>query len=151
MSSSRLYAAPFSNSGSFTDVETTIRNLSQDFCMAFNTGNHDQAAALFAPDGVFMSPHQTPVSSNKLIERTLQQFAENGYQDIRFETVRVECSGDIAVEIGRYRFTVHHADGTTTKDEGKFLASWRRMGAWRILASSWSSNLPALTQQQNAA
>jgi len=149
--SSRLYAAPFSTSGSFADVETTIRNLTQDFCMAFNTGNYDQAAALFAPDGVFMSPHQAPVSTNKLIERSLQNFAENGYQDMRFETTRVECSGDIAVEIGRYRFTVHRADGSKITDEGKFLATWRRMGAWRILATSWSSNLPALTQQQNAA
>ena len=149
--SSRLYTAPFSNSGSFSDAETTIRNLTQDFCMAFNTGNYDQAAALFAPDGVFMSPHQAPVSANKLIERSLQNFAENGYQDIRFETIRVESSGDIAVEIGRYRFTVHRADGSKITDEGKFLATWRRMGTWRILANSWSSNLPALTQQQNAA
>ena len=149
--SSRLYAAPFSNSGSFADVETTIRNLTQDFCMAFNTGNYDQASALFAPDGVFMSPNQTPASTNKMIERTLQNFAENGYQDVRFETTRVECSGDIAVEIGRYRFTVSRADGSKITDEGKFLATWRRMGAWRILATSWSSNLPALAQQQNAA
>jgi uncharacterized protein (TIGR02246 family) len=149
--SSRLYSAPFSGSGSFTDVETTIRNLTQDFCMAFNTGNYDQASALFAPDGVLMSPHQSPVSTNKLIERCLQNFAENGYQDMRFETLRVECSGDIAVEIGRYRFVVNRADGSRVTDEGKFLATWRRMGAWRILATSWSSNLPALTQQQNAA
>lgn len=149
--SSRLYAAPFSNSGSFADVETTIRNLTQDFCMAFNTGNYDQAAALFAPDGVFMAPNQFPVSGNKLVERTLQNFAETGYQDVRFETTRVECSGDIAVEIGRYRFTVHRPDGSKIQDEGKFLATWRRMGAWRILATSWSSNLPAQAQQQNAA
>ena len=149
--SSRLYAAPFSNSGSFADVETTIRNLTQDFCMAFNTGNYDQAAALFAPDGVFMAPNQFPVSGNKLVERTLQNFAETGYQDVRFETTRVECSGDIAVEIGRYRFTVHRPDGSKIQDEGKFLATWRRMGAWRILATSWSSNLPAQAQKQNAA
>lgn len=119
--------------------------------MAFNTGNYDQASALFAPDGVLMSPNQTQVATNKLIERTLQNFAETGYQDVRFETTRVECSGDIAVEIGRYRFTVHRPDGSNIQDEGKFLATWRRMGAWRILASSWSSNLPALAQQQNAA
>ena len=149
--SSRLYAAPFSSSGSFADVEVTIRNLTQDFCMAFNTGNYDQAAALFAHDGMFMAPNQFPVSGNKLVERTLQSFVENGYQDMRYETVRVECSGDIAVEIGRYRFTVHNADGSKVTDEGKFLTTWRRMGAWRILASSWSSNLPALAQQQNAA
>src|SRR5713226_1112794 len=99
--SSRLYAAPFSSSSASMDIETTIRNLTQDFCMAFNTGNYDQAAALFAPDGVFMSANHPPVQSNKLIERALQQLAENGYQDLRLETVRVEYSGDLAMELGR--------------------------------------------------
>jgi uncharacterized protein (TIGR02246 family) len=148
--SSRLYAAPFSSSGAFMEIETTIRNLTQDFCMAFNTGNYDQAAALFAPDGVFMSANYPPAQTNKLIERALQQLAESGYQDLRLETVRVEYSGDMAMEIGRYRLTIHRSDGTTVADEGKYLATWRRMGAWRALASCWSSNLPLVAHQTAA-
>ncbi|SRR6266700_681503 len=148
--SSRLYSAPFSNSGMSMDIETTIRNLTQDFCMAFNTGNYDQAGALFAPDGVFMSANHPPVQSNKLIERALQQLAENGYQDMRMETIRVEYSGDMVMELGRYRLTIHRSDGASIVDEGKYLATWRRMGAWRTLASCWSSNLP-LEAHQTAA
>lgn len=42
------------------DVESQIRDTSQDFAMAFNTGNFDQAAALFAKEGVLMAPrHET--------------------------------------------------------------------------------------------
>jgi uncharacterized protein (TIGR02246 family) len=149
--SSRLYAAPFSGSGGTNDLETTIRNLTQDFCMAFNTGNYDQAAALFAPDGVFMSANHLPVQTNKLIERSLQQLSEAGYQDLRLETVRVEYSGDMTMELGRYRLTIHTPDGATVSDEGKYLTTWRRMGAWRILASCWSSNLPLVASHQSAA
>ncbi len=148
--SSRLYTAAFSNSGTSMDIETTIRNLSQDFSMAFNTGNYDQAAALFAADGVLMSANHPPVQSNKLIERALQQLAENGYQDLRLETIRVEYSGDMAMEIGRYRLTIHRPDGTSIADEGKYLSTWRRMGAWRSLASCWSSNLPLVAHQSAA-
>jgi uncharacterized protein (TIGR02246 family) len=148
--SSRLYAAPFSSSGGSMEIETAIRNLTQDFCMAFNTGNYDQAAALFALDGVFMSANHPPVQTNKLIERTLQQLAESGYQDLRLETIRVEYSGDMAMELGRYRLTIHGSDGTTVADEGKYLATWRRMGAWRVLASCWSSNLPLVAQKTAA-
>ncbi len=145
--SSRLYSAPFLNG----DIETTIRNQTQDFCLAFNTGNYDQSATLFAADGVFMCCNRGPVQTTKLIERSLQQMAEGGYQDLRLETTRVENSGDMAMEIGRYRLTVHGPDGMNRTDEGKYLTSWRRMGAWRILATCWSSNQPATHSHQSAA
>jgi ketosteroid isomerase-like protein len=145
--SSRLYSAPFLNS----DIETTIRNQTQDFCLAFNTGNYDQAALLFSADGVLMSSNHVPVQTTKLIERALQRMAEVGYQDLRLETTRVENSGDMAMEIGRYRLTVHGPDGPTRADEGKYLTSWRRMGAWRILATCWSSNQPLPSTRQSAA
>ena len=45
----RPYSSPIG--GSSMDVESTIRGLSQDFSMNFNTGNYDQVAALFAADG----------------------------------------------------------------------------------------------------
>ena len=149
--SSRLYQAPFSNSGGFPDIETTIRNQTQDFCLAFNTGNYDQSAALFSADGVLMSSNHAPVQTIKLIERSLQQLAETGYQDLRMETIRVEYSGDMAMEIGRYRLTIHTAEGAPQVDEGKYMTTWRRMGAWRILASCWSSNLPLISTQSSAA
>ena len=148
--SSRLYAAPFLNSGGNSDLETTIRNQTQDFCLAFNTGNYDQASALFAADGVLMSCNHAPVQTTKLIERSLQSLAEAGYQDLRMETVRVEYSGDMATEIGRYRLTIHGAEGASTSDEGKYLTTWRRMGAWRILASCWSTNQPLISHQSAA-
>jgi hypothetical protein len=43
-----MYRPPSSSaSGSnpLLDVESTIRGLTQDFCMQFNTGNYDQAGA----------------------------------------------------------------------------------------------------------
>jgi len=145
--SSRLYSAPFLNA----DFETTIRNQTQDFCLAFNTGNYDQAALLFSPDGVLMSSNHVPVQTTKLIERALQHMSEEGYQDLRLETTRVENSGDISMEIGRYRLTIHSPNGPARVDEGKYLTTWRRMGAWRILATCWSSNQPLTASHQSAA
>lgn len=145
--SSRLYSAPFLNS----DIETTIRNQTQDFCLAFNTGNYDQAATLFSADGVLMSSSQAPVQTAKLIERALRQMSEAGYQDLRLETTRIETSGDMATEIGRYHLTIQLSDGPATHEVGKYLTSWRRMGAWRILATCWSSNHPISTSHQSAA
>jgi uncharacterized protein (TIGR02246 family) len=124
------------------DVQSLIRNLAQDFVIAFNTGNYDQAAALFAPDGALMSPHHDPAYGPKSVEHLLRHFGDVGYQDLRLETVRIEASGDLAMEIGRYTVAIHKSDGTIRGDRGKYLKTWKRLGAWLILADCWSSNLP---------
>jgi uncharacterized protein (TIGR02246 family) len=139
----RPYASPLEGSGTTADVEATIRGLRQDFRTAFNTGNYDQAAALFAADGVFMSPNHEPATGPMAIERKLRGFGDEGYQDLKVETIRVDHSGDMAMEIGRYMVAIVKENGQSVTDQGKYLVVWRRLGAWRVAADCWSSNLPA--------
>src|SRR5216684_4972306 len=94
----RPYTSSLADSRPFLDVESMIRNLSQDFVTSFNTGNYDQVAALFAQDGAFMAPHHDPAYGPKAVERLLRQCGDAGYEDLRLETVRVETSGDLAME-----------------------------------------------------
>ena len=137
----RPYPGSVGGSAGSSDVEATIRGLTQDFSMNFNTGNYDQVAGLFASDAVYMAPNQEPVVGSRLIERRLREFGESGYQDLRLETNRVESSGDMAMEVGRYSVSIVSETQGTQADHGKYLSVWRRLGAWRIAATCWSSNL----------
>lgn len=137
----RPYPGSAGGSTGPSDVESTIRGLTQDFSMNFNTGNYDQVASLFALDAVYMAPHQEPVIGSRFIERKLREFGELGYQDLRLETNRVESSGDMAMEVGRYSVSIVGDTRGTQSDHGKYLTVWRRLGAWRIAAACWSSNL----------
>ena len=127
------------------DVESTIRGLTQDFCTAFNTGNYDQVAALFASDGVLMLSHRESSQGPKAIERMLRQYGDSGYQNLRFETTRVDYSGDMAIEMGRYTVSVDREIGPG--DSGTFLRAWRRLGAWRIVGDSWNSSVPIASHE----
>jgi uncharacterized protein (TIGR02246 family) len=127
---------------SWLDVQSAIRELTQDFATAFNTGNHDQAAALFTSDGFLMPPQREAVQGQKPIEVMLRRLGESGYENLRLETLRVEESGDLAVEVGRYTAAIHQANGTTIVERGKFVHSWRRLGIWRMTANCWNSDLP---------
>jgi uncharacterized protein (TIGR02246 family) len=140
----RPYSSSLADSRPFMDVESMIRNLAQDFVTSFNTANYDQVAALFAQDGVFMAPHYDPAYGPKAVERLLRQIGDAGYEDLRLETVRVEASGDLAMEIGRYTVAIRQPDGTILADRGKYVKAWRRLGVWLIVADCWSSNLPIL-------
>ena len=62
------------------DVESQLRDLTQDFATAFNTGNYDQAAGLFASDGVLMAPLYEGAYGQKPIERLVARDRRGGVQ-----------------------------------------------------------------------
>jgi uncharacterized protein (TIGR02246 family) len=147
----RSYSGSLADLRPFVDVESQIRGLTQDFVTSFNTGNYDQVASLFAGEGVLMAPNHEAAYGQKSVERFLRQLAEAGYEDLRVETTRVEHSGDMAMEVGRYSVSIRLANGATLADRGKYLKVWRRLGAWLIVADCWSSNLPVAAGQATAA
>lgn len=134
----RPYTGSLAGSRPFQDVDSQLRGLTQDFAMSFNTGNYDQAAALFASDGVLMPPLQEAAYGQKPVERMLRQMGEAGYSDLRLETTRVDYSGDMAMELGRFSVVTRQANGTLVPERGKYVKVWRRLGAWLILADCWS-------------
>lgn len=125
------------------DVNSQIRDTAQDFAMAFNTGNFDQAAALFAKDGVLIAPRQETAYGQKQVERLLRQLGDAGYSDLRLETTRVDHSGDMAMEIGRFTVAVRQQDGTTIPECGRYVKVWRRLGAWLIIGDCWTRTTDA--------
>jgi len=143
----RPYTSPSADSRPFRDVESQLRDLSQDFATSFNTGNYDQAAGLFAIDGALMAPHYEGAYGQKAVERLLRQLGETGYSDLRLETTRVEYSGDMAMEIGHFSVIVRKADGTMVPERGKYVKVWRRLGVWRILADCWSGSPLAVSDR----
>ena len=122
----------------FRDVESQLLDQTQDFVTAFNTGNYDHAARLFANDGVLMAPDYEGVYGQTQVERLLRQLGEAGYSDLRMETVRVDHSGDTAMELGRFSLVMRKADGTMIPERGKYVRVWRRVGAWLLMADCWS-------------
>ncbi|HTW30934.1 MAG TPA: nuclear transport factor 2 family protein [Candidatus Sulfotelmatobacter sp.] len=129
------------------DVESQLRDLTQDFVTSFNTGNYDQAAVLFAMDGALMAPHYEGAYGQKSVERLLRQLGDAGYSDLRMETTRVDYSADMAMEMGRFSVVLRKPDGTQVPERGKYVRVWRRLGAWLLLADCWSRTPMAATER----
>jgi ketosteroid isomerase-like protein len=142
---------PYSNSPAdfrpLRDVESQLRDLTQDFALSFNTGNYDQAAAIFANDGVFMAPEYEGAYGQKPVERLLRQLGDAGYSDLRLETTRIDHSSDMAMELGRFSVVVRRADGSKTPKHGKYVRVWRRLGAWLLMADCWSGTVMAVSDR----
>lgn len=134
----RSYSNPAADTRPFRDVDSQLRELTQDFATSFNTGNYDHAASLFAHDGTLMAPHCEGAYGQKPIEHLLRRLGEAGYSDLRLETTRVDHSGDMAMELGRFSMVLRKPDGTEMPDRGKYVRVWRRVGAWLLMADCWS-------------
>lgn len=125
------------------DVESQLRDATQDLAMSFNTGNYDHAAAIFANDGVLIVPRLETAYGQKAVERLLRQLGEAGYGDLRLETTRIDHSGDMAMEIGRFSAMLRQSDGKMIPEHGKYVKVWRRLGAWLLVADCWSRSTAA--------
>jgi ketosteroid isomerase-like protein len=143
----RPYANSSADSRPLRDVEYQLRDLTQDFATSFNTGNYDHAASLFASDGVLMAPHYEGAYGQKPVEHLLRQLGEAGYSDLRLETTRVDHSGDMAMELGRFSIIMRKADGSMIPERGKYVRVWRRLGAWLLTADCWSRTHAAVTDR----
>src|ERR1700740_644370 len=98
-----MYRQPTSAPADFRplrDVETQLRDQTQDFATSFNTGNYDHAARLFAIDGVLMAPYYEGAYGQKHVEHLLRELGESGYSDLRMETTRGVHSGETRGELG---------------------------------------------------
>jgi ketosteroid isomerase-like protein len=142
----RPYSSTAMDMRPLPDVESQLRDFTQDFATSFNTGNYDQAASLFAHDGVLMAPRLEAAYGQKSVERLLRQLGEC-YSDLRLETTRVDHSGDMAMELGRFTIVARQPDGTMIPERGKYVKVWRRLGAWLLVADCWSRTMAAASDR----
>ena len=77
----RQYSSALTDSHPLRDVESQLRDQTQDFVTAFNTGNYDHAARLFANDGVLMAPQYEGAYGQKPVELLLRELGEIGFTD----------------------------------------------------------------------
>ncbi len=128
-------------------VETIIRKLTALFVSAVNNKDLETMVGLYAPDAVVLPPNNPAVEGTTAIRDLFKSMLDAGFSDIAAETTRIEHSGDLAVEVGRYTLQVPQKEGGKKEDRGKYAGTWRRQpnGEFRLVVDIWNSDL-ALAQ-----
>lgn len=91
-----------------------------------------------------MVPHHETANGPKAVERLLRLLGDKQYSSLRLETTRVDRSGEMAMEIGRFSAASRNADGTVVANCGKYVRVWRKLGTWLIIADCWSGTLESV-------
>jgi uncharacterized protein (TIGR02246 family) len=124
-------------------VEAIIRSTGAEWAQNWNAKDLDKLVAAYADDAVYMPPHHAAVHGRAAIRDYLQGPIQHGATDLKYEVTFIRVSGDLAYDVGRYSMNVTH-NGSKKEERGKYLTVWKRQpgGDWKIVADSWSSDLP---------
>jgi ketosteroid isomerase-like protein len=125
-------------------AELAARQVVQDWAQACNTRHIDDLVELYAPEATVIRPSVPPVRSLPAIREFLLSMLEAGLGEVEMESLRLEVMGDIAMDLGRCKMLVPVAMGKRREERGKYLVVLVRqpVGTWKILADSWSTDLP---------
>jgi ketosteroid isomerase-like protein len=68
---------------------------------------------------------------------------EAGLGEVALDPLRVEVSGDLAHEVGRYSALVPGTTGKRREERGKYLWVFAKQssGDWKLVSECWSSDL----------
>jgi len=141
--------APSATAGSTpTDtakVKTAIESANARFLDAFKRGDKATMIANYVDDAVLMMPNEQAWHGHAEIEKGLSAFVDQmTFKNGRTITSDVMVAGDLAVETGRYAWTLRPKEGPEITDKGKYLTAWKRQsdGSWKVVRDINNSDMP---------
>ena len=131
--------------------DTAIRAGRAGFVAAVNAGDRDRIMSYAAEDCVFLAEGQPLVEGRAALGEMFRRAIESGMTwELRMETSRIEQSGWLAYELGRYWKTTRRPDGTTKHSQGKYVDVWKRQsdGRWLLIVHAPSDDPPPAPRTQ---
>lgn len=120
-----------------------IRDIDTRWNDYLKTSNDSAIAAIYDSAAILMPPGMPAISGQDQIRAFWAQiWALKATLQIVAEEVVV--SGDMAVDRGTWTWEQPGPDGSTIKDNGKYLVRWKKAnGQWKAVEDIWNSdNMP---------
>ncbi len=139
----RLRIASAAKGEPMTRGEAAVRRLTQEWMLACNMRQLDELLELYSPDALVLRTNLPPIRGTMALREFFHGALEAGLGEVALDPIRVEVSGDLAHEVGRYSALVPGTVGKRREDRGKYLWVFARQssGDWKLVSECWSSDL----------
>lgn len=119
-----------------------IRDIDTQWNEWLKTKNDSAITAAYDSAGILMPPGMPAVRGLDNIRAFWAQiWAMNATLQLAVEDVVVD--GNLAVDRGTWTWEQPLPDGSTMKDNGKYLVSWKKVnGQWKVVEDMWNSDNP---------
>ena len=131
--------------------EAAVRRLTQEWVLACNTRQLDELIELYAADALVLRSNLPPIRGAMAVREFFHASLEAGLGEVAVDPMRVEVSGDLAHEVGRYSALVPGTAGKRREERGKYLWVFAKQasGDWKLISECWSSDLTLSTSESD--
>ena len=139
----RLRVAAAAKGEPMSRSEAAVRRLTQEWILACNTRQLDELIDLYAADALVLRSNLPPIRGAMAVREFFFASLEAGLGEVALDPMRVEVSGDLAHEVGRYSALVPGTTGKRREERGKYLWVFAKQssGDWKLVSECWSSDL----------
>lgn len=133
--------------GDMSRAEAGVRRITQEWVLGCNTKHLDDLLDLYVADALVLRSNYPPVRGAAAVREFFFAALDAGLGEVEMDPLRVDVSGDLAYEAGRYKALIPSATGKRREDRGKYLWVCARQsnGEWKLAADCWSSDLTITT------
>jgi len=125
-----------------TDV-AAINAMVADFVAGYNAKDASKVANMFSGSGIIMPANASTIRGFEPIRGYFESRFAEGASALEIETRDVNGHGPLAYVTGAYTLHMRPADGTDTRDRGKFLWVTRNFGGqWKLEVHAFSTDFP---------
>jgi len=119
-----------------------VEALNSEFSKAVSNQDLDSVMDLYKSDAWLLAPGVPLIQGADGIRALFQTMLDTGVRALDLESAAVEGSGDLAVDIGRYRLTIEAAGADSVIEEGKYIVVLKRQadGNLRIAYDTFNSD-----------
>jgi uncharacterized protein (TIGR02246 family) len=139
----RLRAAAAAKGEPMSRGEAAVRRLTQEWMLACNTRQLDELIELYTADALVLRSNLPPIRGAMAVREFFFASLEAGLGEVALDPIRVEVSGGLAHEVGRYSALVPGSEGKRREERGKYLWVFAKQstGDWKLVSECWSSDL----------
>ncbi len=128
-------------------LKKTVDDFNSASIEAMTTNNIETVLTFYADDATQLPNNGEAIKGKENIKAEMEKMMAMGMKmkDVSFTTVEVDAVGDLGYEIGNYSMTIEMAPMGEMKDEGKYIALFKKQqdGSWKVYAEIWNTNSPA--------
>jgi ketosteroid isomerase-like protein len=124
-----------------SSVAEELAKLREQFVQQLHDKQLDQIIALYAPDGVFLSPSGGRFTGQAAIRGLFKNVMDTVTSELSLHSLVTENSGDLAYDSGDYSETLVPTKGGPNQHfQGDYLIVFRRQkdGKWLIVQHVWT-------------
>jgi len=126
--------------GARAETKAILIQLREEWAGNLQAKRVEASVAAYAPDAEFIDPNGTDFQGSAALRQLFQTVTSRYDSRLQFHSQRLEVSGDLAYDSGRYHETL--TDRATSKAQelsGRYLTIYRRSadGVWRIVQQIW--------------